>query len=61
MARLPENRIFDPCYTISCEKYSYLQAEGRYSDSQEMAGAVGAAARVAIEAGERDSGLSACA
>jgi hypothetical protein len=33
-----------------------LQAEVRYSDSQEMAGAVGGAARGAIEAGERDGG-----
>jgi hypothetical protein len=33
-----------------------LQAEVRYSDSQEMAGAVGAAARVAVEAGERGGG-----
>ena len=33
-----------------------LQAGGRCSDSQEMAGAVGAAARGAMEAGERDGG-----
>ena len=33
-----------------------LQAGGRYSDSQEMAGAVGAAARGAMEAGERGGG-----
>jgi hypothetical protein len=33
-----------------------LQAEVRYSDSQEMASAVGAAARGAIEAGERGGG-----
>ena len=33
-----------------------LQAEVRYSDSQEMAGAVGAAARGAMEAGERGGG-----
>ena len=31
-----------------------LQAEVRYSDSQETAGAVGAAARGGMEAGERD-------
>jgi len=33
-----------------------LQAGGRYSDSQEMVGAVGAAARGAMEAGERGGG-----
>ncbi len=33
-----------------------LQAGGRYSDSQEMVGAVGAAARGAIEASEGDGG-----
>jgi len=33
-----------------------LQAGSRGSDSQEMAGAVGAAARGAMEAGERDGG-----
>jgi hypothetical protein len=36
-----------------------LQAGGRGSDSQEMAGAVGAAARRAMEAGERDGGSAA--
>ena len=35
-----------------------LQAGGRGSDSQEMANAVGAAARGAIEAGERGEGRS---
>ena len=36
-----------------------LQAGGRCSDSQEMADAVGAAARGAIEAGKRDGGSAA--
>ena len=36
-----------------------LQAGGRGSDSQEMVGAVGAAARGAMEAGERDGGSAA--
>jgi len=36
-----------------------LRAGGRYSDSQEMAGAVGAAARGAMEAGERGGGSAA--
>ncbi len=36
-----------------------LQAGGRGSDSQEMAGAVGAAARGTIEVGERDGGSDA--
>jgi len=36
-----------------------LQAGGRCSDSQEMADAVGAAARGAMEAGERDGGSAA--
>ena len=36
-----------------------LQAGGRYSDSQEIAGAVGAAARGAMEVGERDGGSAA--
>jgi len=35
-----------------------LQAGGRGSDSQEMAGAMGAAARGAMEAGERGCGRS---
>ena len=36
-----------------------LQAEVIYSDSQEVAGAVGAAARGAMEVGERDGGSDA--
>jgi len=36
-----------------------FQAGGRGLDSQEMAGAVGAAARGAMEAGERDGGSAA--
>jgi len=36
-----------------------LQAGDRYSDSQEMTGAVGAAARGAFEAGERGGGAAA--
>ena len=36
--------------------YQLYKQEVRYSDSQEMAGAVGAAARGAMEAGERDGG-----
>jgi len=39
--------------------YQLYKQEVRYSDSQEMAGAVGAAARGAIEAGERDGGSAA--
>ena len=38
-----------------------LRAGSGCSDSQEMAGAMGAAARGAIEAGERGGGRSACA
>jgi len=38
-----------------------LQAGSICSDSQEMAGAMGAAARGAIEAAERGGGRSACA
>ena len=47
--------------SLKASSRSALQARGRDSDSQEMAGAVGAAARGAIEAGERDGGRSACA
>ena len=38
-----------------------LQAGGRWSDRQEMAGAVDVTARGAIEAGERGGRRSACA
>ena len=38
-----------------------LRAGSGCSDSQEMAGVMGAAARGAIEAGERGGGRSACA
>jgi hypothetical protein len=36
--------------------YQLYKQEVRYSDSQEMAGAVGAAARGAMEVGERGGG-----
>ena len=53
--------IVDSLEAFSRRVLPALQVGVRCSDSQEMAGAVGAVAMGAIEAGERDSGLSAWA